>query len=143
MTAREFLELTGEYKRERDRLERKLVDWRQRAATPSGVNLSEQMAGRGASKDLSDYVARLEELERDWIHGSRALMSNKKMALEMIFAMDDEREQALLYSRYLLLHSWKKIARELGFRNERSAYLLHNKALHHFEELHACFLASL
>ena len=142
MTAKEFLQLPGDYIRECDALEEKINDWRQRAALPSGIDLSEWMASKGAKKDLSDYVAKIEALLQRRIRAYGIYLDYKKMVFDMLMDMDDAKETAVLYYRYLLFWKWDRIAEAFKCASQRNAHRIHGEALQHFEEKYASFLAS-
>lgn len=82
--------------------------------------------------DLSDHIARLDELEIELI-GLRV----KKHALyinihKSIDAMADETQKKVLHLRYLRRNSWDRICREMNY-SWKQIHRIHNRALISFK----------
>lgn len=88
--------------------------------------------GSGGGGDLSDYAARLDELERKldervtrWVRMYEALDCD-------IIAMDSPIEQAILRRRYILGEPWERVADGIGYTIRRVTQL-HGAALLHLD----------
>ena len=86
--------------------------------------------GSGSS-DLSDYAARLDELERELkAKQMRATILMIEIESE-IENMDNATERTLLRYRYIRGYTWEKIAAELGY-SWRQVHNIHRSALQNF-----------
>lgn len=82
--------------------------------------------------DLSDYIARLDELEIELI-GLRVKKHELYINIhKSIDAMADETQKKVLYLRYLRRSGWDRICRELNY-SWRQIHRIHNRALINFK----------
>lgn len=83
-------------------------------------------------KDLSDYAAKLDELERKLIKARFERIGLYTDIFEDIERMEDETEKAVLTYRYLRSYSWEEICVEMGYQWAQ-VHRIHAKALKSFQ----------
>lgn len=83
-------------------------------------------------KDLSDYAAKLDELERKLIKARFERIGLYTDIFEDIEHMEDETEKAVLTYRYLRNYSWEEICVEMGYQWAQ-VHRIHAKALKSFQ----------
>ena len=82
-------------------------------------------------KDLSDYVAKLDELERKLIKERYKRIDLYAEIFADIERLEDETEKAVLTYRYLRRYSWEKICVEMGYQWAQ-VHRIHARALKNF-----------
>lgn len=87
---------------------------------------------KGWADDLSSFAARLDELERDRGEELQNAMQAYERVMEPIKGVEDEREQDVLFYRYIKRMPWWKIAEEIGY-SERWVLKIHGAALERLE----------
>ena len=70
---------------------------------------------KGWTDDLSSFAARLDELERDKEEELGKAMRAYERVMEAIESVEDEREQDLLFYRYVKGTPWQKVADRMGY----------------------------
>lgn len=110
----------------------RMDEFRERNAGVKAVIYTSVSARVSSSRDLSDYVAKLDELEgRVWtlIHEYR---QKEARIVGIIEAVEDTTERQLLTYRYLYLHTWEKVAEELGY-SYRQVFRIHREAIENLD----------
>ena len=82
--------------------------------------------------DLSDYMAKYDEIEQAIIKARYRRISAFQWVRDSIEALEDDREKELLTLRYLRGMKWEEIAVNMGY-SWRKIHYLHGEALEHFE----------
>ena len=82
-------------------------------------------------KDLSDYIVKLEELEKKLLRARYKRVAIYTQIFDQIEKMEDDMERELLTYRYLKGHTWEKVADEM-YLSYGYCHKVHNKALEHF-----------
>lgn len=120
-----------EAKRMQEVIEREIDELRLDRMTPSGLVQDGMPHGSGGG-DLSGYVARLDELDRN-LHAQleRKLLIREEIT-EKIDAMSDETESLLLRLRYIHGLKWEEVAVKMDY-SWRAVHKIHSKALEHFK----------
>ena len=127
---KEYLWGYRRYRRQAERLEGQLEELRL-GQMPPCVTLSD-MPGARCRKDLSDYVARLEELTERIIKARKNAVEKFSEAQGQIERMEDENEKTVLTLRYLRDYSWEKVYKEMNYRYQH-IHRIHAKALKNFK----------
>ena len=120
-----------EAKRMQEVLEREIDELRLDRMIPGSPAQNGMPHGSGGG-DLSGYVARLDELDRN-LHAQleRKLLIREEIT-EKIDAMSDETEGLILRMKYIHGLSYGKIAEKTGY-SRRHTIRLHGQALENFE----------
>ena len=82
-------------------------------------------------KDLSDYAAKLDELERKLIKARYKRIDLYAEIFADIERLEDETEKTVLTYRYLRRYSWEKICVEIGYQWAQ-VHRIHARALKNF-----------
>ena len=82
-------------------------------------------------KDLSDYAAKLDELERKLIKARYERIDLYADIFADIERLEDETEKTVLTYRYLRRYSWEKICVEMGYQWAQ-VHRIHARALKNF-----------
>ena len=110
-------------------LKKRLATWEERAASLT-VTLTDEPKGSGRGAEWSEFIlAEIIDIKAD-INKELVALSEIEKQIECAIKafVSDRWARAVLERRYLLLESWSRIAKELGF-SERWIYQLHGKAL--------------
>lgn len=114
----EFLE------REEDRL--------RLAALPGSVNLDSAPRGSGSSKDLSDYLAMIDKAHSRVLRMKTRHIARRDEIICAVMALEDKEADVLAF-RYLEGRQWDECAHMMGYKDPRSIYPIHGRALEHLE----------
>lgn len=129
---KEFLNSYQEEKKAVIRLEQQLEELRTNKLSPSCM-IGDGMPRAHDLSDLSDYVARLDELEREiWATRYRRIEAFQRIQRAIEEMVGEEREKDLLTYRYLSGWSWERIAVEMGC-TWRHTLRIHGSALKNFK----------
>lgn len=112
------------------RIEEQLAELRANKISPSVIN--DGMPHGTELSDLSDYAARVDELERELIQKRYDRICSFQKVQAAIEAVEDEAEKDLLTYRYLRGMKWEEIAVKMGY-SWRKIHYLHGDALEHLE----------
>lgn len=112
------------------RIEEQLAELRASKISPSLV--SDGMPHGTSLSDLSDYAAKVDELERELIQKRYDRICSFQRVQSAIEAVEDEAEKDLLTYRYLRGMKWEEIAVKMGY-SWRKIHYLHGDALEHLE----------
>ena len=128
---KQFLMSYLQAKRDVERIELQLAELRLNKLTPS-MAPDDGMPHASDISDLSDYAARVDELERKLLRRRYNRIRAFKKVQAAIERMESEQEKDLLTYRYLKGYSWEKIAVEMGY-TYRHTIRLHGEALKTFK----------
>ena len=112
------------------RIEEQLAELRASKISPSLI--SDGMPHGTSLSDLSDYTAKVDELERELIQKRYDRICSFQKVQAAIEAVEDEAEKDLLTYRYLRGMKWEEIAVKMGY-SWRKIHYLHGDALEHLE----------
>lgn len=120
------------YQREKkavQRLEEQLEELRINKISPSVIN--DGMPHGIDQRDLSDYIVKLDEIEREVKAARYRRICAFQKVQRQIEAMENEKEKDLLTYRYLRGLEWEEVAEKMGY-SLRKIHYLHGDALKHF-----------
>lgn len=100
--------------------------------TGRAITYSDMPGAPSESHDLSDYAAAVSDLV-DALNSIRIQMIDSYQRIsDSIEMMEDEQEKQLLRLRYLQGYSWKDVAKDMAYSEQR-VYQIHGNALIHFK----------
>lgn len=108
------------------RLEEQLEELRINKMSPSAIN-SGMTNGTGLN-DLSDYAAKVDELERELLEKKKDRIESFRKVQTAIEAINEETEKDLLTYRYLKGMKWKEIAVKMGY-SWKHMHRIHSRAI--------------
>lgn len=111
------------------RIEKEIEQLRMDKMAPALV--MDDMPHAHDQKDLSDYMAKLDELERRLIKARYERIDLYAEIFADIERLEDETEKTVLTYRYLRRYSWKKICVEMGYQWAQ-VHRIHARALKNF-----------
>ena len=114
------------------RLEEEIEQLREDKMAPALV--MDDMPHAHDQKDLSDYAAKLDELERKLIKARYERIDLYAEIFADIERLEDETEKAVLTYRYLRRQSWEEICVKLGYQWAQ-VHRIHARALKHFNPM--------
>lgn len=88
--------------------------------------------GSGGNSDLSDFVAKVDELLADLKKQAERRITLRREISRKIEQMDDETEKLVLRLRYIQLLRWEEIAVRMDY-DYRYTLKVHGRALKNFE----------
>lgn len=112
------------------RIEEQLAELRASKISPSLI--SDGMPHGTSLSDLSDYAAKVDELERELIQKRYDRIRSFLRVQTAIEAVEDEAEKDLLTYRYLRGMKWEEIAVKMGY-TWRHTIRVHGQALENFK----------
>lgn len=127
---KEYLREYRQHIRKIRRIEAELMELREMRSSVS-VNNDGMPHGAG-QRDLSGYVAELDQLERDLRHERHKRVIAYKDIANRIRGLHSENEKDVIFYRYIKGLEWWEIAEKMNY-SERWILKLHGKALAHFE----------
>lgn len=122
-----FLKSYMQAKNDVSRLEMQLAELRLNKLTPSMVP-DDGMPHASGISDLSDYAARVDELERELLQKRYKRIRAFQKVQEAIEAMENDKEKELLTYRYLQGMKWEEIAVKMGY-SWQHVHKIHASAL--------------
>ena len=131
MTAKEYILQYQQIQREIEDIDRRMAQVRLKYAAPSAINYSDMPKAHNSNHDLSDYVAKMDELTDYMISKYNRLRGIEIDIYMRVDRMENQQERELLRYRYIDGMTWTKIADALG-TTERNVYFIHGRALRHF-----------
>lgn len=140
MTAKQYLNRVKNQKYVLEQAERELSELRGDILSIKAAGLGEHVSGT-KSTDLSDKYIKLEEYETKVTTEWDKLITMRMDAKAMIMALQDDRQQAVLYARYINGLGWEAIAREMHY-SWKGIFKLHGRALKSFERVHGSTLVN-
>lgn len=130
-----FLNSYPKARREVARLEAQLEELRANKMSLKVVN--DGMPKGSGTSDLSDYAARMDELERKLKAKRYVCIQEFVKVQDAIEEMEDEQEKLLLTYRYLKGMTWERIADEMNY-SWQHLHKIHAKALKNFNHAIEC-----
>ena len=88
----------------------------------------DKVMGGGGDDKMADTVVKIVELEEEINKDIDILIEHKKLAMDMIKSLDDDREQVILYKRYFEKKSFEQISVDTNY-SWRQVHRLHGRAL--------------
>jgi DNA-directed RNA polymerase specialized sigma subunit len=131
MTAKEYLQQYKSVQREIDDLDYRMAQLRLKYAAPSAIEYSDMPKAHNTEHDLSDYVAKMDEMTDYMISKYTRLRGIEVSIYKRLDRMDNQDERELLRLRYIDGLTWSQIADRLS-TVERNVYFIHGRALQHF-----------
>lgn len=113
------------------RIEEQLAELRLSKLSP-GMSMGDGMPHGSDMRDLSDYAAKVDELERELIQARYDRIQSFRKVQAAIEELEDETEKDLLTYRYLKGMKWEEIAVTMGY-SWRAVHKIHSRALEHLE----------
>lgn len=125
-----FLNSYLQAKRDVIRLEEQLAELKLNKLSLSVIN--DGMPHGSDIGDLSDYVAQVDEIEREIVRRRYGRIKAFQEVQRAIESMENEQEKDLLTYRYLRGMKWEAIAVTMNY-SWRKIHYLHGDALEHFK----------
>ena len=131
MTAKEYLLQYQHIQREIEDIDRRMAQVRLKYAAPSAINYSDMPKAHNSNHDLSDYVAKMDELT-DYMISKYTRLRGIEIDIYMrVDRMENQQERELLRYRYIDGMTWTQVAGAM-LTTERNVYFIHGRALQHF-----------
>ena len=131
MTAKEYLLQYQHIQREIEDIDRRMAQVRLKYAAPSAINYSDMPKAHNSNHDLSDYVAKMDELT-DYMISKYTRLRGIEIEIYMrVDRMENQQERELLRYRYIDGMTWTQVA-DAMLTTERNVYFIHGRALQHF-----------
>ena len=130
MTARDHLNSYGELLRKEERV-REEIDRLRARWTATNITISDMPHNPNSPRDLSDYAARLDELERELADAVCDQALRRDEIKRKIATLDNPTEADILYYRYLCLMRWDDVAAKIKY-DRRYTLKKHADALKHY-----------
>ena len=131
MTAKEYLLQYQHIQREIEDIDRRMAQVRLKYAAPSAINYSDMPKAHNGNHDLSDYVAKMDELT-DYMISKYTRLRGIEIDIYMrVDRMENQQERELLRYRYIDGMTWTQVA-DAMLTTERNVYFIHGRALQHF-----------
>lgn len=131
MTAKEYLMRYSVVQREIKDLDYRMAQLRLKYAAPSAINYSDMPKAHNTEHDLSDYVAKMDEMT-DYMISKYTRLRGVEVDIYMrLDRMENQDERELLRYRYIDGLTWAQIADRLH-TVERNVYFIHGRALRNF-----------
>lgn len=131
MTAKEYLLQYRVVQREIEDLDYRMAQLRLKYAAPSAINYSDMPKAHNSEHDLSDYVAKMDEMTDYMISKYTRLRGVEVDIYLRLDRMENQDERELLRYRYIDGLTWVQIADRLH-TVERNVYFIHGRALRNF-----------
>ena len=109
------------------RIEEQLAELRLSKLSP-GMSMGDGMPHGSDMRDLSDYAAKVDELERELIQARYDRIQSFRKVQAAIEEIEDETEKDLLTYRYLKGMQWERIAVAMGY-SWKHVHRIHAAAL--------------
>ena len=131
MTSKEYLQRYQTAYREAQDIELRMAQLRLKYSAPQAIQYSDMPKTHNSEHDLSDYVAKMDELT-DWLIAKYTrCMGIEGDILERLDRMEKQEEREVLRMRYIDGYRWDEIADKLHY-TYRHVTRLHGTALLHF-----------
>lgn len=137
MTAKEYLlRYQNAYNKAQD-IEANMTQLRLKYALPSAIQYSDMPKAHNVNHDLSDYMAKMDELTNNLVQQYCVCMGIEGDILQRLDRMESSKESRLLRLRYTYIRDdgklmyWEDVADRMGFTRQH-VDRLHGIALLHF-----------
>lgn len=127
---KEYLRGYRKHIRRMQRIEAELVEIRSMRSSMSAK--TDGMPRASGQRDMSDYAAELDQLERNLVLEKQERIAEYKGIVKSIKDLQDENEMDVLFYRYITGLDWWEIAEKMKY-SERQVHRFHGKALVHIE----------
>ena len=131
MTAKEYLMRFRQVMREIEDLDRRMAQLRLKYAAPSAINYSDMPKAHDSNHDLSDYIAKMDEMTEYMINKYTRLRGIEVDIYKRLDRMQDQTEREILRYRYIDGLNWEQISTRLNY-SKRNVTRIHGRALQHF-----------
>ena len=131
MTAKEYLMRFRQVTREIEDLDRRMAQLRLKYAAPSAINYSDMPKAHDSNHDLSDYIAKMDEMTEYMINKYTRLRGIEVDIYKRLDRMQDQTEREILRYRYIDGLNWEQISTRLNY-SKRNVTRIHGRALRHF-----------
>lgn len=132
LTAKEYLQQYRVIQREIEDLDYRMAQLRLKYAAPSAIDYSDMPKAHNSEHDLSDYIAKMDEMTGYMISKYTKLRAVEVNIYMQVDAMENQEERELLRYRYIDGMTWTDIATKLN-TSERNVYFIHGRALRNFK----------
>lgn len=129
---KEYLNKYRENKEAVKRIEEQIKEFELHETSPRIISINMELHGSRVKKDLSNYVAKKDELIGKMIQARYRRVSTYTDIFQAIEEVPDERERQILTLRYIKCLKWEEIAVEMHVEWAQ-VHRIHAKALKHFE----------
>lgn len=134
MTAKEYLEYVRSLDTRLRIKELEITQLRNDICSIQALDYSKDKITGGSPIDVSDKIARLDELIRRTNAEWDELIDKREEARRLILELPSAKQQELLRRRYLRGEKWEHMAVEMGC-TWQNLYALHRRALRSFEKI--------
>lgn len=134
MTAKEYLNRVRRQNYILRQTEKELNEIRADILTLRASSLSEHVSGSKNSDTADKYIrleSYMEKVNAEW----DKLIDMRNAAKDLIGAMPDPAQQAVLYARYINGQRWEDIAVDMHY-SWKGIFKLHGQALRVFDQMH-------
>ena len=131
MTPKEYLQRYKTAQKEAEDVELRITQLRLRYAAPSAIEYSDMPRAHDSEHDLSDYMAKMDELTSYLVEKYKRCMGIEVDIYQRLDSMDRQEEREVLRYRYIDGMTWEQIAQRTGYVL-RHIYRLHGNALQNF-----------
>lgn len=131
MTAKEYLMRFRQVMREIEDLDRRMAQLRLKYAAPSAINYSDMPKAHDSNHNLSDYIAKMDEMTEYMINKYTRLRGIEVDIYKRLDRMQDQTEREILRYRYIDGLNWEQISTRLNY-SKRNVTRIHGRALRHF-----------
>lgn len=128
---KEYLKQYGKALRQEKRIEEELERLKLDRMLP-GALAADGLPKSSSLPDLSDYIAKIDELERKLIRQWRKKVQIRTEIRERIEELDNEKEKDVLTKRYIDCEGWNRICDETGY-GWTQVHRNHSEALKKFK----------
>ena len=133
MTAKEQLCSLRRMSQEINTMQDYITMLRQEAEGVGTMRLSDMPKG-GISKDMSDAIAKIIDLQNDSYGLILSRLEKRELAMLVIAQIEKTELRTVLIRRYILNEKWEDIAAAMGYEISQ-VYRLHSEALQAYEEI--------
>ena len=131
LTAKEYLQQYRVIQREIEDLDYRMAQLRLKYAAPSAIDYSDMPKAHNSEHDLSDYIAKMDEMTNYMISKYTRLRAVEVNIYMQVDKMEIQEERELLRYRYIDGMTWTQVA-DAMLTTERNVYFIHGRALQHF-----------
>ena len=133
MTAKQFLRQIGAADRETEILIDTLERSKSQLTSAKAATLSDMPKG-GQPPDMADAVIAFDNLRKKVNEIIARLCALKMDAIDAIYSIEDALLREVLEHRYIQFMDWEEVREAMGYKEVKSVYNLHGKALKKIEE---------
>ncbi len=131
-TKKEYLDSYRESKEAVKRIEEQIKEFELYETSPMIISMDKELHGSRVKKDLSNYMARKEEIIGRMIQARYKRINTYAMIFQAIEEVPDERERQVLTLRYIKCLKWEEIAVDMHVEWAQ-VHRIHAQALEHFK----------